>query len=1080
MESGTQARVGRGPRAVEALLLAELEELLEQGRREPALLSRPLRVVVPSRSLAQHLQAALVRRRGRSVLGCVVQTLRGLAFEIVARAGAPAPATEALFPVLVRQLAGREAALRERLDGLVDGYGIVEANVADLLDAGFEAAHAEALEEGIRAAAPAGGLQRRALALARVAVRALEAIDAGRAGHRSALFRRAREILERDPQGALPARSVLIHGYADATGVQTDLLEALVRYRGARVFLDRPLDPSDPAAEDPGVAFSRRFSARFLGALAPADCAPPPPACVDVWRAPGPEAEVAAVAARLRELLDAGATPEQIGIVARELGPYRLALRRHMGRLGIPFSGLATPGPPGPAARRLGALLALLRLRERTPAERWLEALRLPRRTLGERERADLRLAFHCAGAARLGEVAGQATAEEDREAEDVLLPVRQGLWAPEEGEGVRAPRRRLSRALFDAAIRAARDLCRQLEGLGPGEPLGRQLERLETIAEHALGWCAGSFELEELRAIREESAANLRFELDREDFLLLLESRLRHAGRDRLGGAGAGVQVLGVMEARARSFEQLFVLGMNRDLFPRAITEDALLPDDLRIRLRAVLPDLPVKGEGHDEERFLFAQLLASSAAVTLSCAVGDDEGRPRSPSPLLERLQMAKGVGGPRELPALHGPAALAGRAPRPAQEQALLAGLHGTRRQFAELLPLAIEEAWRDADAAPDAKALAAARLGVLAEVDAGAEQRRGLGPYFGFVGPTRAAADPRREPLYVTTAERVAACPWQAFVGRLLRLEAPPDALDALPAAEPRLVGALVHSALEEVVGRALGRRGGRLEDVVGCEPAAIPWPDPAALEAWLHDRARALLRDEGIAWPGFERVLVLHARPRLEVARSLGLDGVLGAEVEGSVSVSDEAGTSRVLRFKIDRADRLDAGLRLLDYKTGKPVARQKRAESRRATLLKRVREGTLLQAVAYARAGRELGGREVEGCYAGLDPDPELEAEQRLVGARADDEEFAEAFDASLRAVLAALDEGSLFPRLVKPGTDVEPSRCQGCAVKEACLRGDSGARGRLAAWAAEPPRRGLSQAERALLRLWFVGEQAS
>ena len=83
--------------------------------------------------------------------------------------------------------------------------------------------------------------------------------------------------------------------------------------------------------------------------------------------------------------------------------------------------------------------------------------------------------------------------------------------------------------------------------------------------------------------------------------------------------------------------------------------------------------------------------------------------------------------------------------------------------------------------------------------------------------------------------------------------------------------------------------------------------------------------------------------------------------------------------------------------------------------------------------------------------------------------------EFAEAFDASVRAVFGALDEGSLFPRLVKPDTDVEPSRCQGCAVKEACLRGDSGARARLVAWAAQPPRKGLSPAERALLRLWAV-----
>jgi hypothetical protein len=205
-----------------------------------------------------------------------------------------------------------------------------------------------------------------------------------------------------------------------------------------------------------------------------------------------------------------------------------------------------------------------------------------------------------------------------------------------------------------------------------------------------------------------------------------------------------------------------------------------------------------------------------------------------------------------------------------------------------------------------------------------------------------------------------------------------------------------------------------------------------------------------------------------------------MGAVLGAEVEGSVSVSDDADASRSLSFKVDRADRLDGGLQLLDYKTGKPVAQQKGANFRRTTLLKRVREGALLQAAAYARAGRELGAREVEGCYVGLAPDPELEAEQRLVGASADDEEFSQAFDASLQAILGALDEGSLFPRLVEPDSDVEPPRCQSCALKEACLRGDSGARARLVAWTAQPPRSGLSRAERALLRLWSVAGEAS
>ena len=48
--------------------------------------------------------------------------------------------------------------------------------------------------------------------------------------------------------------------------------------------------------------------------------------------------------------------------------------------------------------------------------------------------------------------------------------------------------------------------------------------------------------------------------------------------------------------------------------------------------------------------------------------------------------------------------------------------------------------------------------------------------------------------------------------------------------------------------------------------------------------------------------------------------------------------------------------------------------------------------------------------------------------------------------------VLAAWDAGEFFPRLVDE-KGAEPDACRFCDVAEACLRGDSGARARLAAW---------------------------
>ncbi len=68
MDAMTASRllVAHGARAVEDLLLARLSELAEEARHDPALLAQPVRVVVPSISLRDHLAAAIVRLTGRA------------------------------------------------------------------------------------------------------------------------------------------------------------------------------------------------------------------------------------------------------------------------------------------------------------------------------------------------------------------------------------------------------------------------------------------------------------------------------------------------------------------------------------------------------------------------------------------------------------------------------------------------------------------------------------------------------------------------------------------------------------------------------------------------------------------------------------------------------------------------------------------------------------------------------------------------------------------------------------------------------------------------------------------------------
>ena len=196
-------------------------------------------------------------------------------------------------------------------------------------------------------------------------------------GHRALLLGAAREALLRDPEAALPARAVIVHGFADATGLRAELIEALARYRHAAVLIDEPPDPAAPGVADAGRRFTERLRARLLGVAGERVAEPVLGRESEIARveAASPDAEVRDLAARVRRALDAGTPPERIGVVARDLSGYRSALRLHFGRLGIPFSG-ASPGGVGPLARRAGALDVLLRERAACRTSRWLDAAR--------------------------------------------------------------------------------------------------------------------------------------------------------------------------------------------------------------------------------------------------------------------------------------------------------------------------------------------------------------------------------------------------------------------------------------------------------------------------------------------------------------------------------------------------------------------------------------------------------------------------------------------------------------------------------------------------------------------------------
>jgi len=425
------------------------------------------------------------------------------------------------------------------------------------------------------------------------------------------------------------------------------------------------------------------------------------------------------------------------------------------------------------------------------------------------------------------------------------------------------------------------------------------------------------------------------------------------------------------------------------------------------------------------------------------------------------------------------------------RPAHEHAVRAALGGSRDALAPIRRAALTEvrALLGAAEAVDTAALARVQLAILDELDpdlrtrAGRQRSARLGPYFGYVG----AATPAEieTPIYVTRVEALARCPWQAFLRKGLGLAPAPDALDALPALSPLVVGNALHALLQGVVECALGVASGADASLAAAfdrGPVLVPWPPAVQLDAIALRAATRVAEGEGVRIPGFARALAQRALGMAAVAHALdwsdpaGL-AVLGAELLGEVVVEDAAGRARRIAFRVDRADLVDGLLRLTDYKTGKPVSEAKGAAKQRDHLLEAVKRGTALQGVAYLAGAREHAATQTQGRLLYLREGLEVDLRSFVTGPG--DADLVAAFEATARSVFAASDAGTHFPRLVLADEDKEPRACDWCEVSAACLRGESGQRARLRRWADAVACGGEADAtERALFGIFAIGRE--
>ncbi|MCB2226515.1 MAG: PD-(D/E)XK nuclease family protein [Desulfarculaceae bacterium] len=666
--------------------------------------------------------------------------------------------------------------------------------------------------------------------------------------------------------------------------------------------------------------------------------APSDHAALELVRAPGAYAEVEALVARARALADSGVPCSDILLVFPDLSLYGQMAEDVAGRLGLPLSFRR----PEPLA---GSPLA----------QAFLELLALPQRGYPRVELARVWDSPYLGpalsrllkvprpqGAARLLSAAGYVDAHETparewlqgaddqvhhslkdglRELADACGALRAWLAPLDQPQTLEEYAAILDKMLSllqpaanleapvtdsDAAVALARDLN-----------AAAGLERALTGLQRAAGQVGGAEALSPGR------------------LLALLRQALEQQDAGRGAGARGGVRVLRLEDAHGLEPAWLLAGGLNQEEFPSRPSDLRLLDHDERIKLggKAHLPVWRTEDEEFSGQEMRLLLLLGSARqGAVLASAAADLGGAPRSPSLLLSRL--AKALGREAELEAPSG--GVYGQTPA-------LKDCPDERSLWAALA----REALRPSNAPPPSAALAQALLFEIASRDELAERWRSLaaratveerrarleamgeagrraqaGPFEGLIpaGPAQELlqailADLARRRLSPTSLESYAACPMAWFLGRILGLAEEDEPAWDLAG---RIEGDWVHATLA------------RFFAPEEFDPSWDADALAARLDACLQEAGEKLAA-KGRAGHGLVREarrevlrtalnqVVTEEMDALGELRPFAVEKDFGREDEG-LSVAVEQGEPLRLRGRLDRLDRSEGELRVVDYK----------------------------------------------------------------------------------------------------------------------------------------------------------------
>ncbi len=545
-------------------VLAALESALAAGR--------PARLVVPTASMAEHLQHLLARRQeqwpGASgqwpVTGGQPRSIQPLAAFV-----------EELTPD-VRELPDATATLLVERALAAAGVREFEAVAAY---AGFQAQLLETFQEFWSAGVDARELTA-LLGPATPFTRVMTAYEAllEKAGvvHRSRRLRLAAEALRRRPPGAL-----FFDGFLNFTPVEIELLLA-----ASPDLVTLP----DAGAEDARRALlDHGFPETVLDRVRR-----PRPEPV-VLEAPSPEREIEDIAGRLlADHARSGRPFREYGLILRHLDAYGPLVAVVFERFGIPFRlARAAPLAQHPAVRYLAGLLQATV--DGFDALQTLDLLKLGGSGLAcdpQLDRYDFRLRDKAPGAGVLFLL--QLAEGFPRVKQFIARLEDLSRWAQD----------RLSPSAWAERCARLPDTWFALPEISDG---GSHLAALECreLAHALKGW----------RDATDEAALLLEGEVDLTAYLRKLQAVLRLTPRSVPDRRRNVVQVLSVYEARQWELEVVFVCGLVEKQFPRYRQQNLFFPDGQRQRLALLGVRLRTTAEQDREERLLFN--LARSRAT-------------------------------------------------------------------------------------------------------------------------------------------------------------------------------------------------------------------------------------------------------------------------------------------------------------------------------------------------------------------------------------------------------------------------------------------------------------------------------